>query len=202
MSYKFQDLPYDYSALAPVIDAQTMHLHKDKHHKGYFDKFCAAIAETEMNGKTLPDIFASISKLNTAVRNNGGGYFNHDLYFNAMRAPREENKPEGELLEAINAAFSDFEQFKEKFSAAAANQFGSGWGWLIVQDGKLAITHTPNQDNPLMDIVEERGTPILACDVWEHAYYLSYQNKRPDYIANWWKVVNWDYVAEQFQAAK
>lgn len=202
MSYIFQDLPYAYNALEPVIDETTMHLHKDKHHKTYFDKFTAAIAETELNGKPLAEIFSQVSKLSPAVRNNGGGYYNHDLYFNGMRPAQENNQPQGELLEAINATFGSFAAFQEKFAAAGANQFGAGWAWLIIKDGKLDITSTPNQDNPLMDVADVQGTPILGCDVWEHAYYLNYQNKRPDYIANWWKVVNWDFVAENYAKAK
>lgn len=202
MTYTFQNLPYAYNALEPVIDEATMHLHKDKHHKTYFDKFTAAIAETDLNGQSLEVIFANTSKLSGAIRNNGGGYYNHDLYFNAMRPAQENNQPEGELLEAINASFGSFEKFQETFANAGLNQFGSGWVWLIIKDGKLAICSTPNQDNPLMDVATVRGTPILGCDVWEHAYYLNYQNKRPDYIANWWKVVNWDFVAELYNKAK
>lgn len=202
MSYTFQNLPYAYNALEPVIDEATMHLHKDKHHKTYFDKFTAAISETDFNGKSLEEIFANISKLGGAIRNNGGGYYNHDLYFNGMRPAQEDNKPSGELAQAIDSAFGSFEKFQETFAAAGANQFGSGWAWLIVKDGKLVVTGTPNQDNPLMDVAEVQGTPILGCDVWEHAYYLNYQNKRPDYIANWWKVVNWDFVADLYNKAK
>lgn len=202
MSYTFQDLPYAYDALEPVIDEATMHLHKDKHHKTYFDKFVAAIAQTDFNGKSLPEIFANISALSPAIRNNGGGYYNHDLFLNGMRAPQENNAPSGELANAINAAFGSFEDFQKAFADAAVNQFGSGWAWLSVQDGKLVVSSTPNQDNPLMDVAAVRGTPILGLDVWEHAYYLNYQNKRPDYVSNWWKVVNWDYVSEQYAAVK
>lgn len=202
MSYTFQDLPYAYDALEPVIDEATMHLHKDKHHKTYFDKFVAAIAETDFNGKSLPEIFANISALSPAIRNNGGGYYNHDLFLNGMRAPQENNTPSGELANAINAAFGSFEDFQKAFADAAVNQFGSGWAWLSVQDGKLVVSSTANQDNPLMDVAAVRGTPILGLDVWEHAYYLNYQNKRPDYVSNWWKVVNWDYVSEQYAAVK
>lgn len=202
MSYTFQDLPYAYDALEPVIDEATMHLHKDKHHKTYFDKFVAAIAETDFNGKSLPEIFANISALSPAIRNNGGGYYNHDLFLNGMRAPQENNAPSGELANAIKAAFGSFEDFQKAFADAAVNQFGSGWAWLVLQDGKLVVSSTPNQDNPLMDVAAVRGTPILGLDVWEHAYYLNYQNKRPDYVSNWWKVVNWDYVSEQYAAAK
>lgn len=202
MSYTFQDLPYAYDALEPVIDEATMHLHKDKHHKTYFDKFVAAIAQTDFNGKSLPEIFANISALNPAIRNNGGGYYNHDLFLNGMRAPQENNAPSGELANAIKAAFGSFEDFQKAFADAAVNQFGSGWAWLVLQDGKLVVSSTPNQDNPLMDVAAVRGTPILGLDVWEHAYYLNYQNKRPDYVSNWWKVVNWDYVSEQYAAVK
>lgn len=202
MTYTFQDLPYAYNALESVIDEATMHLHKDKHHKTYFDKFVAAIAETEFNNKSLNEIFANTSALSPAIRNNGGGYYNHDLFFNAMRAPQENNAPSGELANAINAAFGSFEAFQKAFADAAVNQFGSGWAWLSVQDGKLVVSSTANQDNPLMDVAAVRGTPILGLDVWEHAYYLNYQNKRPDYVNNWWKVVNWDYVSEQYAAAK
>lgn len=202
MSYTFQDLPYAYDALEPVIDEATMHLHKDKHHKTYFDKFVAAIAQTDFNGKSLPEIFANISALSPAIRNNGGGYYNHDLFLNGMRAPQENNAPSGELANAIKAAFGSFEDFQKAFADAAVNQFGSGWAWLVLQDGKLVVSSTPNQDNPLMDVAAVRGTPILGLDVWEHAYYLNYQNKRPDYVSNWWKVVNWDYVSEQYAAAK
>ena len=202
MSYTFQDLPYAYDALEPVIDEATMHLHKDKHHKTYFDKFVAAIAETDFNGKSLPEIFANISALSPAIRNNGGGYYNHDLFLNGMRAPQENNAPSGELANAINAAFGSFEDFQKAFADAAVNQFGSGWAWLSVQDGKLVVSSTANQDNPLMDVAAVRGTPILGLDVWEHAYYLNYQNKRPDYVSNLWKVANWDYVSEQYAAVK
>lgn len=202
MSYTFQDLPYAYDALEPVIDEATMHLHKDKHHKTYFDKFVTAIAQTDFNGKSLPEIFANISALSPAIRNNGGGYYNHDLFLNGMRAPQENNAPSGELANAINAAFGSFEDFQKAFADAAVNQFGSGWAWLSVQDGKLVVSSTANQDNPLMDVAAVRGTPILGLDVWEHAYYLNYQNKRPDYVSNWWKVVNWDYVSEQYAAVK
>lgn len=201
MSYQFANLPYAYDALAPVINEETLHFHKDKHHKAYFDKFTAAIADTDYNGKSFEEIFANISKLPTAVRNNGGGFFNHDMYFNGLRAPQKDNTPTGQLLEAINRDFGSFAKLKEELSTASANQFGSGWGWLIVQNGKLVVTNTLNQDNPLMDIANVKGTPILACDVWEHAYYLDYQNRRPDYISSWWDIVNWDFVEKGFLAA-
>lgn len=202
MGYTFQELSYAYDALDPVIDKATMHLHKDKHHRAYFDKFVGAIAETDFDGQSLEEIFAQMSQLSAGIRNNGGGYYNHDLYFKAMRPATDDNVPTGELAAAINNSFGNFEAFQQEFAAAAANQFGSGWAWLIVKDGKLAVTHTPNQDNPLMDVAETQGQPILGIDVWEHAYYLNYQNRRPDYVSNWWKVVNWDYVTELYKQAK
>lgn len=202
MSYTFQALPYAYNALEPVIDEATMHLHKDKHHKTYFDKFVAGIEALELSHLSLPEIFAQISTLSPAIRNNGGGFYNHDLFFNTMRSAQEDNAPSGELANAINAAFGNFAEFQKIFADAAINQFGSGWAWLVMQNGKLVVTHTANQDNPLMDVVSVRGTPILGLDVWEHAYYLNYQNKRPDYINRWWKIVNWDYVNELYAKAK
>lgn len=202
MSYIFQTLPYAHDALEPIIDKETVHFHKDKHHQTYFNNFVNAIKDTEFNGKSLVEIFANISKLPVAVRNNAGGYFNHDLYFNAMRAPSENNAPKGELLVAIERDFGSFEAFKEQFSAQTINHFGSGWGWLVVgSDKKLHLTHTANQDNPLMDIAEVKGTPILVCDVWEHSYYLQYQNLRADYVNKWWQLVNWDMVSQWYQEA-
>lgn len=202
MSFTFPELPYDYAALEPVIDSETMHLHYDKHHKGYFDKFTAAIEGTEFADKSFEEIFANISKAGGAIRNNGGGFFNHIVYWRSM-SPNGGGEPTGELAEAINDMFGSFDAFKAQFKEAATGQFGSGWAWLIVDEsGKLAITNTANQDNPLMDIAEQRGTPLLACDVWEHAYYLNYNNRRPDYIDAWWNVVNWDYAAEQYAKAK
>ena len=179
-----------------------MEIHHGRHHKAYFDNFIAAIQDTPLANETLETIFAGISKHSPAVRNNGGGYYNHNLYWNVM-SPNGGGAPEGELLDAINAAFSSFDAFKTAFKDAGIKQFGSGWAWLIVgKDGKLAITSTPNQDNPLMDTAAVQGTPILGCDVWEHAYYLNYQNKRPDYLEAWWKVVNWPYVAKLYRKAK
>lgn len=193
--YNFATLPYAYNALEPVIDEATMKLHKDRHHKTYFDKFVAEIEKTDFNGKDLAEIFKNISKLSPAIRNNGGGFYNHDLFFNAMRPAQEDNQPTGELMAKIKEDFGSFEEFKNLFSAAAVNQFGSGWAWLSVnKEGKLQVSSTANQDNPLMDIASVQGKPILGLDVWEHAYYLNYQNKRPDYVSAWWKVVNWDYV--------
>ncbi|UJF24508.1 superoxide dismutase [Suttonella sp. R2A3] len=200
MSFTLPALPYAYDALEPVIDTATMHLHYDKHHQGYCNNFNAAIEGTDLADKSLEEIFANISTQSGAVRNNGGGYYNHIVYWNSM-SPNGGGEPKGELAEAINSAFGSLDAFKKEFADAAATRFGSGWAWLIVKDGKLAVTSTANQDNPLMDIADVKGTPILALDVWEHAYYLNYNNRRPEYIENWWKVVNWDYVAEQFAKA-
>ena len=201
-NYTFAPLPYPADALEPVIDKTTMEIHHGRHHKAYFDNFIVAIQDTPLANETLETIFANISKHSPAVRNNGGGYYNHNLYWNVM-SPNGGGAPEGELLDAINAAFSSFDACKTAFKDAGIKQFGSGWAWLIVgKDGKLAITSTPNQDNPLMDTAAVQGTPILGCDVWEHAYYLNYQNKRPDYLEAWWKVVNWPYVAELYRKTK
>ena len=201
MSFEFPSLPYAYDALEPVIDKTTMEIHHGRHHKAYFDNFTAAIKDTPAASQRLEDIFAAISKQSPAVRNNGGGFYNHNLYWNVM-SPNGGGEPKGALADAINAAFGSIDAFKAQFKDAGIKQFGSGWAWLIVgKDGKLAITSTPNQDNPLMDVAAVQGKPILGCDVWEHAYYLHYQNKRPDYLDAWWKVVNWDYVAELFAKA-
>ncbi|MGD8173573.1 superoxide dismutase [Vibrio sp. TRT 21S02] len=200
MSHQFPELPYAYDALEPYIDAKTMEVHYSKHHRTYFDKFLAAIKGTELEHKPLDAIFATISDQAPAVRNNGGGYYNHIIYWNCMK-PNGGGEPEGELAEAIKQTFGSFEQFKETFSQAAINTFGSGFAWLIVVDGQLKVTSTSNQDNPLMDVVSERGEPILALDVWEHAYYINYQNRRPDYIDAWWHVVDWDAVATNYRNA-
>lgn len=200
MSHTFPELPYGYDSLEPYIDAKTMEVHYSKHHRTYFDKFSAAIKDTELESASLASIFANISQHPAAVRNNGGGYYNHILYWNCM-APNAGGTPQGELGEQIVATFGSFEQFQQQFTQAAINTFGSGFAWLIVQDGKLVITSTSNQDNPLMDVASEQGEPILALDVWEHAYYISYQNRRPDYIDAWWNVVNWDAVSENYQRA-
>jgi Fe-Mn family superoxide dismutase len=179
-----------------------MEIHHDRHHAAYVNNLNAAIKDTEWDGKSLLDILANISKASPAIRNNGGGHFNHDLFWSVM-GPNKGGNPSGELADAIHAAFGSFDDFKTQFNQAGATRFGSGWAWLIVKaDKSLAICSTPNQDNPLMDIAEVKGTPILGCDVWEHAYYLKYQNKRPDYMANWWNVVNWDEVSKRFAAAK
>jgi Fe-Mn family superoxide dismutase len=202
MAFELAPLPYANNALEPFIDAMTMEIHHDRHHAAYVNNLNAAIKDTEWDGKSLLDILANISKASPAIRNNGGGHFNHDLFWSVM-GPNKGGNPSGELADAIHAAFGSFDDFKTQFNQAGATRFGSGWAWLIVKaDKSLAICSTPNQDNPLMDIAEVKGTPILGCDVWEHAYYLKYQNKRPDYMANWWNVVNWDEVSKRFAAAK
>lgn len=198
---EFPELPYAYDALEPYIDARTMELHHTKHHKGYFDKFMAAIEGTDIDEAPLLDVMASVSKQSAAVRNNGGGFYNHDLFWTVM-APKGGGDPVGDVADAIRRLFGSFEAFKSKFSDAAANRFGSGWAWLSVNSrGGLDISSTPNQDNPLMDIAEVRGTPILGLDVWEHAYYLKYQNRRPEYIQAFWNVVNWEAVNERYLKA-
>ena len=189
----FPELPYAYDALEPYIDAQTMELHYSKHHKGYFTKFMAATEGTEMLNTPMEQIFAEVSKQSEGIRNNGGGYYNHTLFWENM-TPNQGEIP-AELKAAIKKDFESVDSFKEAFSTAAKTRFGSGWAWLSVDvNGKLKVSSTPNQDNPLMDIAETKGAPILALDVWEHAYYLKYQNKRGDYISNFWNVVNWDVV--------
>jgi Fe-Mn family superoxide dismutase len=198
MDYQFKDLPYDFNALEPYIDARTMELHYTKHHRGYYDKFLAAIKGTDLEGKSLEDIFKTISTAPAAVRNNGGGYFNHTLFWEVM-GPNGGGNPSGELAEAINMSFGSFNSFKDEFSNAAATRFGSGWAWLILNfEKKLVISSTPNQDNPLMDVTDSKGIPIFGLDVWEHAYYLKYQNRRPDYIAAFWNVVNWNAVERNY----
>ena len=199
MSYKLPELSYAYDALEPNIDARTMEIHHSKHHAGYTSKLNAAIEGTEMEGKSLMDLFKNHMD-NNAVRNNGGGYFNHCLFWEVM-SPNGGGTPEGELASAINSAFGSFEDFKSAFAAAAATRFGSGWAWLCVSNGKLEVCSTANQDNPLMD-EGCGGTPILGLDVWEHAYYLNYQNRRPDYINAFFNVINWNAVTEKYNAAK
>lgn len=202
MSYELPNLAYDYDALEPSIDAKTMEIHHSKHHQGYTTKFNAAIEGTELENADLEDILSSVSKHSAAVRNNGGGFYNHSLFWSIL-APDAGGAPTGELADAINTAFGSFDAFKEQFEAAAATRFGSGWAWLIVNaNGELEVTSTPNQDNPLMDVADAQGTPVLGIDVWEHAYYLNYQNKRPDYISAFWNVVNWEQVAEYYTQAK
>lgn len=200
MSHTFPELPYAYDALEPYIDAKTMEVHYSKHHRTYYDKFMAAISGTDLETQPLTEIFANISKYSPAVRNNGGGYYNHILYWNCMSKDGG-GEPSGDLAKDILATFGDLESFKDQFAQAAINTFGSGFAWLVVKDGALKIVSTSNQDNPWMDAVDSQGEPILALDVWEHAYYISYQNRRPDYINAWWNVVNWDAVAENYAQA-
>ncbi len=200
MSFELPKLPYAYTALEPHVDARTMEIHHTKHHQGYVNNLNAALQGTPQEGQSLENLMASISKLSTAVRNNGGGHYNHSLFWEVM-TPNGKGAPAGELADAINTAFGSFDKFKDDFSKAAATRFGSGWAWLIKHDGKLVVTSTPNQDNPLMDIADVKGTHILGLDVWEHAYYLNYQNRRPDYISAWWNVVNWDAVTDRFKKA-
>lgn len=198
MAFTLPALPYATNALEPHIDARTMEIHHGKHHNAYVTNLNAALAGKPEENQTIEQILANISKHPAAVRNNGGGHYNHSLFWTIM-GPNAGGAPTGALADAINAAFGNFDEFKTKFNAAATTRFGSGWAWLIKgADGKLAITSTPNQDNPLMDIAEVKGTPILGLDVWEHAYYLNYQNRRPDYCAAFWNVVNWAEVAKRF----
>jgi len=203
MAHELPPLPYDYNALEPHIDEQTMRIHHDKHHAAYVNNLNAALeGHPELAAKSIEELLQNLDSvpenIRTAVRNNGGGHYNHTLFWEIMK-PGGAKEPSGELAAAINEAFGSFEAFKEAFSKAAATRFGSGWAWLVVtKDGKLAVTSTPNQDTPIMD----GDTPILGLDVWEHAYYLKYQNRRPDYIAAWWNVVNWDEVAARYQAAR
>ena len=199
--FELPQLPYSYNALEPYIDAKTMELHHSKHHAGYISKFNAAIEGTELEHQSIEEIFRNISNHSAAVRNNGGGSYNHSLFWEVM-GPNKGGEPTGELAEAINSEFGSFDKFKEEFTNAAATQFGSGWAWLSVSNSKLVVSQTPNQDNPLMDVASVKGAPILGLDVWEHAYYLNYQNRRPEYIENFWKVVNWDKVAENYKNAK
>ena len=199
MAHTLPALPYAFDALEPHIDALTMQIHHDKHHQAYVDNLNKAIAGTDGEGKTLEELMANISAYPVAVRNNGGGHYNHSLFWTILGAGS--NQPTGDFAKAINEAFGSLDELKEKMSTAGATRFGSGWSWLLVNDGKLYISSTPNQDNPLMDIAEVKGTPILGIDVWEHAYYLKYQNKRPDYLKAIWNVINWDAVAARYKAA-
>ena len=192
--HKFAPLPYAYDALEPYIDKMTMEIHYDRHHRTYFNNFLAAIKGTELEKTPVPVIFANMSAYSVAIRNTAGGYWNHEMFWNCMK-PKGGGFPEGKLSEAIISSFGSIDEFKKQFAEAAVKRFGSGWAWLVVNpEGKLFITSTANQDNPLMNTEEKRGTPILCLDVWEHAYYLKYQNKRSDYIAAFWNVVNWDFV--------
>jgi Fe-Mn family superoxide dismutase len=190
------ELPYAYDALEPHIDAKTMELHYTKHHAGYVKKVNAAMAEENITASSAEEFFAKVSSYSTNARNNGGGAYNHNLYWQVME-PNGGGAPTGKLLDAINGAFGSFDTFKKQFTEAGMKRFGSGWAWLVTNNGKLEVGSTPDQDNPLMDVGEFHGTPLLGMDVWEHAYYLKYQNKRDEYIQNWWNVVNWDAVTER-----
>lgn len=201
MAFTLPDLPYAFDALEPNIDATTMEIHHDRHHAGYTTKLNAAIEGTDLEGKSIEDILSGVSAHSTGVRNNGGGYYNHNLFWEVM-SPNGGGAPTGAVGDAITSTFGSYDAFKEQFAAAAGSRFGSGWAWLIKKaDGSIAITSTPNQDNPLMDVAEEQGTPILGIDVWEHAYYLKYQNKRPAYVDAFFNVINWDKVNELYAAA-
>ena len=198
MAFTLPALPYAHDALEPHFDTQTMQIHHGKHHQAYVDNLNKAIAGTEHENKSLEELVEAAGSISPAVRNNGGGHWNHTFFWNSL-APNAGGSPSGKLADAINEAFGSFDAFKEKFAAAGMTRFGSGWAWLIIQkDGKLEVSSTPNQDNPMMDVAETKGVPLLGCDVWEHAYYLKYQNKRADYLAAFWNVVNWDQVAERF----
>jgi superoxide dismutase, Fe-Mn family len=201
MAFTLPALPYAHDALEPHIDTATMQIHHGKHHQAYVDNLNKALAGTPNEGKTIEELVAVAGSISPAVRNNGGGHWNHTFFWESM-APNAGGAPTGELADAITAAFGSFETFKEQFANAGLTRFGSGWAWLVVSDGKLAISSTPNQDNPLMDVAEVKGTPILGVDVWEHAYYLKYQNLRAKYLEAFWNVVNWGKVAERFAAAK
>ncbi len=199
--HKFAALPYAYDALEPYVDKMTMEIHYDRHHRAYYKNFMTAIQSSELEKMSMEAIFAKISTQPAVIRNNGGGYWNHELFWNCMK-PNGGGEPSSKLAKAINETFGSFENFKKQFGDAGAKRFGSGWAWLAVDsDGKLFVTSTANQDNPLMDTEEKRGTPILALDVWEHAYYLKYQNKRGDYISSFWNVVNWGFVESQYAKA-
>ncbi|MEH6764339.1 superoxide dismutase [Aequorivita antarctica] len=202
MSFELPKLPYAFDALEPNIDAQTMEIHHDKHHQGYTNNLNDAIKGTDMEGKTIENILINLDMENKAVRNNGGGFYNHSLFWKVM-SPNGGGKPSGDLAKAIDTAYGSFDAFKEKFSNAAKTQFGSGWAWLCVhKGGKVDVCATPNQDNPLMPNVGCGGTPILGLDVWEHAYYLKYQNKRPDYVGAFWNIINWDEVSVNYSKNK
>lgn len=198
MAFELPKLSYDYTALEPHIDARTMEIHHTKHHAGYTSNLNNAIAGSALEGKSIEEILKGTSGHSTAVRNNGGGYYNHNLYWEVI-APGGSPNPEGVLLDAIKESFDSVENFREAFVQAALTRFGSGWAWLVLQNNKLVVSSTPNQDNPLMDVAEVQGTPVLGVDVWEHAYYLNYQNRRPDYVNAFWNLINWDEVARRFK---
>jgi Fe-Mn family superoxide dismutase len=198
MAFTLPALPYAHDALEPHIDTTTMQIHHGKHHQAYVDNLNKAIAGTPNENKSIEELIAAAGSISPAVRNNGGGHWNHTFFWETL-APNAGGKPSGKLAEAIDKEFGSFDAFKEKFNAAGATRFGSGWAWLIVKDGKLEVSSTPNQDNPLMDVAEVKGKPILGVDVWEHAYYLKYQNRRPEYLGVIWNVINWKKVGERFE---
>ena len=197
MAFTLSPLPYAHDALEPHIDTLTMQIHHGKHHQAYVNNLNKAVAGTPNENKSLEELVAAAGTISPAVRNNGGGHWNHTFFWESL-APNTGGAPSGKLADAINQTFGSFDEFKTKFAAAGVGRFGSGWAWLLIHEGKLTISSTPNQDNPLMDVAEIKGTPILGVDVWEHAYYLKYQNKRPDYITASWNVINWEKVAESF----
>lgn len=205
MAHSVPKLPYAFNALEPHIDAKTMEIHHGKHHATYVTKLNAAIEGTPMESKSIEALISKISAVpedkRGAVRNNGGGHYNHTLFWE-MISPKGGGKPSGDLAEAIDKAFGSFDAFKEQFTNAAINRFGSGWAWLVVSEGALKVCSTPNQDNPIMDVAESKGVPILGVDVWEHAYYLNYQNRRPDYLAAFFNIINWDKVSSLYSSAK
>lgn len=202
MAFELPSLPYAFDALEPHIDARTMEIHHGKHHNAYVTNLNNAIAGTDLEGKSLEELM-KVAGSNTAVRNNGGGHWNHSLFWQILSPNKGGGTPTGELAKAIDAKFGSFDAFKETFNKAAATRFGSGWAWLCVDTKKeLCVCSSPNQDNPLMDVAECPGTPIMGLDVWEHAYYLHYQNRRPDYIAAFWNLINWEEVSKRFEAAK
>ena len=204
MTFTLPDLSYTKDSLEPHIDKQTMEIHHGKHHNAYINNLNGAIEGTELSSKSLESLIQNIQALPTnkqnAIRNNGGGHYNHSLFWKVI-GPNKGGEPTGKLREAMDASFGNFENFKSEFETAAKTRFGSGWAWLIKKDnGDLAVTSTPNQDNPLMDVADHQGTPLLGLDVWEHAYYLNYQNRRPDYVAAFWNIVNWDEVSNRYEA--
>ena len=202
MAFTLAPLPYANNALEPHFDAMTMEIHHDRHHNAYVTNLNAAIAGTDLDNQTIEEILANISKASPAVRNNGGGHYNHDLFWNILAPQGVGGNLSGALKDAIIAAFGSVDEFKVAFKTAATTRFGSGWAWLIAkEDGSVAVCSTPNQDNPLMDIAEVKGTPVLGLDVWEHAYYLKFQNKRPDYVDTFWTLVNWNAVEARYAAA-
>lgn len=202
MAFELAPLPYANNALEPHFDALTMEIHHDRHHNAYVTNLNAALAGSPSEGKTLEELFSHISSLSPAIRNNGGGHFNHDLFWNIL-SPNGGGAPVGTLAKAIEAKFGSFDAFKEEFKKAGLTRFGSGWAWLVAQkDGSVAVSSTPNQDNPLMDVAEVKGFPVIGLDVWEHAYYLKFQNKRPDYVDAFWNVIDWNAAENRYVAAQ